>query len=66
MRKTWATYQVRSGVDPVTVQEDLGHSSLVTTLGYLSAEDRRSAVRRTQINAADERWRQHIEQHPTQ
>jgi integrase/recombinase XerD len=66
MRKTWATYQVRSGVDPVTVQEDLGHSSLVTTLGYLSAEDRRSSVRRTQINAADERWRQHIEQRPIQ
>jgi hypothetical protein len=55
MRKTWATFQVRSGTDPVTVKDDLGHSSLVTTLGYLSAEDRRSAVRRAQINAADAR-----------
>ena len=60
MRKTWATFQVRSGADPVTVKEDLGHSSLVTTLGYLSAEDRRSAVRRAQINAADARVRQYM------
>jgi hypothetical protein len=38
----------------------LGHSSLVTTLNYLEAEDRRSAVRRAQINAADARVRQFI------
>lgn len=62
MRKTWATFQSRSGADVRTIQQDLGHSSLVTTLNYLTAEDRRSAVRRAQINAADARVRQHIVQ----
>ena len=62
MRKTWATFQSRSGADVRTIQQDLGHSSLVTTLNYLAAEDRRSAVRRAQINAADARVRQHIVQ----
>jgi integrase len=59
VRKTWATFQSRSGADVRTIQQDLGHSSLVTTLNYLAAEDRRSAVRRAQINAADARVRQH-------
>jgi site-specific recombinase XerD len=66
MRKTWATFQVRSGADPVTVKEDLGHSSLVTTLGYLSAEDRRCATRRAQINAADARVRKYTEKYTEQ
>ena len=62
LRKTWATYQARSGTDPRTIQQDAGHSSLETTLGYLAAEDRRSVARRGQINAADARVRQHVEQ----
>ncbi len=60
LRKTWATFQARSGTDVRTIQQDAGHSSLETTLGYLAAEDRRSATRRAQINAADERVRQHM------
>jgi integrase len=58
MRKTWATFQARSGVSVPTIKDDLGHSSLVTTLNYLAAEDRRSAARRQQINAADARVRE--------
>jgi integrase/recombinase XerD len=59
-RKSGATFQHREGADVRTIQQDLGHSSLVTTLNYLAAEDRRSAVRRAQINAADARVRQFI------
>jgi integrase/recombinase XerD len=59
-RKNLATFQHREGTDVRTIQQDLGHSSLVTTLNYLEAEDRRSAVRRAQINAADARVRQFI------
>lgn len=58
LRKTWATFQARSGASVPTIQADLGHSSLVTTLKYLAAEDRRSAQRRAQINAADARVRE--------
>ncbi len=65
LRKTWATFQARSGASVPTIQADLGHSSLVTTLKYLAAEDRRSTVRRAQINAADARVRQHIAQSTT-
>jgi integrase/recombinase XerD len=61
LRKTWATFQHRSGADVRTIQRDLGHSSLETTLRYLAAEDRRSERRRSQINAADARLCQHIE-----
>jgi len=53
LRKTWATFQARSGVDIVTIKDDLGHSSLATTQNYLASEDRRSPLRRQQINAAD-------------
>jgi integrase len=60
LRKTWATYQHREGVDVRTIQHDLGHSSLETTLRYLAAEDRRSERRRAQINAADMRVQQHM------
>ncbi len=65
LRKTWATFQARSGASVPTIQADLGHSSLVTTLKYLAAEDRRSVQRRAQINAADARVRQHIAQSTT-
>jgi integrase/recombinase XerD len=60
LRKTWATFQARSGADVRTIQADAGHSSLETTLNYLAAEERRSAARRAQINAADARVRQHM------
>jgi integrase/recombinase XerD len=60
LRKTWATFQARSGTDVRTIQADAGHSSLQTTLQYLAAEDRRSVARRAQINAADARVRQHM------
>jgi integrase len=53
LRKTWATLQSRSGADVITIKDDLGHSSLATTLEYLASEDRRSPRRRQQINAAD-------------
>jgi integrase/recombinase XerD len=53
LRKTWATFQARIGTDPRTIQNDLGHSSLATTLKYLASQDRRSPRRRQQINAAD-------------
>jgi len=61
IRKTWATFQHRSGADVRTIQRDLGHSSLESTLKYLAAEDRRSERRRSQINAADARVHQHTE-----
>ena len=60
LRKTWATFQARSGADVRTIQADAGHSSLETTLNYLAAESRRSAARRAQINGADARVRQHM------
>jgi len=52
-RKTWATFQAEVGVAVPTISRDLGHSSLDTTQGYLASRDRRHAVRRSQINAAD-------------
>lgn len=62
LRKTWATFQARSGADVRTIQADAGHSSLETTLKYLASEERRSERRRAQINAADARVQQHMDQ----
>lgn len=52
-RKTWATFQAEVGAAIPTISRDLGHSSLDTTRMYLASRDRRGAVRRKQINAAD-------------
>jgi len=52
-RKTWATIQAEVGAAIPTISRDLGHSSLDTTRKYLASRDRRSPVRRSQINAAD-------------
>jgi integrase len=52
-RKTWATVQAEVGAAIPTISRDLGHSSLDTTRKYLASRDRRSTVRRSQINAAD-------------
>jgi integrase len=53
LRKTWATFQARIGTPLPTIRQDLGHSSVETTMRYLAADDRSSERRRRQINAAD-------------
>ena len=39
LRRTYAQLAYESGMKPVTIQQNLGHASLETTLGYIGDLD---------------------------
>ena len=51
-RKSFAFLHSESGINVRTIQSWLRHSSLDTTLGYLSASDNKSPVIRAKVNSA--------------
>ncbi len=42
LRRTYARRQYEMGLDPVKIQQNLGHSDLSTTLGYIGSLDMQS------------------------